>query len=515
VRRSLLGDPEEEEPNRIIEQTRHTTDSSGKFSFTIPPDQAAKRYLYIELDVEAANYAPSKNFGYALSMIRKNEKLGGRPFLEKVELWPAKQITGILQLPDGTPAPRVRVLSYSNTDKRTDAFEYGSFANARSDETGRFHLWVITPGPTYLWLLPEQYVPETHVIKDNQRGDLGTFTLHEGIRLRGRVVDTQGKPLAGIIVNAESRDRNQEITLPVADQINRSATTNEQGEFAMNPLPAGHYELKPDKYARDASRDKPPLSMWCRLDGVFVANKITLKSGERPEPIEIRACPSVLIEAQACDSKGKPTRCHEFDISGWIDGTFWFGQAKGDANGHLVARVPHGMEVKLNFCTNEHEALRWRRGPAGELHDERELNLGTVNDDVRDIQIIRYVAPILFVSLKGRDDAQLQHTGVTAEYATRKNPHDGKFILAQGRRSDVAFEHQEDGRFRSEQLFPDAEVRIVGHADGYQSKPVPIKLPEGATKEIEVTLEKKRQTPPQARRLPGSLPLDLEKPVSQ
>jgi beta-lactamase regulating signal transducer with metallopeptidase domain/protocatechuate 3,4-dioxygenase beta subunit len=488
VRRSLLGDPELKERNPIVEETKHKTDAEGKYSFTIPPEQVAKRYLYIELDVEAPNYAPRKHFGYALGMIRKNEKLGGRPFFENVDLWPAQEITGGLKTPDDKPAAGVKVMTYSNTDKKLDTFEYGSFADSRTDDNGRFHIWVITPGPAYLWLLPEKYVPETHVLKDNKRGDLGTFVLHEGMVIRGRLLDAEGKPLAGVNVNAESQDRNEEITLPVADNINRSAVTNDKGEFEMNPLPPGNYQIKPDVFARDASKNDRQQRPF---DAVFIAKKLTLKAGEKPEPIEVRASPHVVIEAQAYDSKGKKTRSHEFHIFGQIDGTYWFGQAKGDPDGRLMARVPHGLEqVQLNLSTNEHGALRWRRGDKGELHNNHRIDLGTVNDDVKDLQIIRYEAPILIVNVKGPEGVQLKNVAVTAAYAEGRNSYGGKLILANGRQSDVSFEHQEDGRFRSEQLFPDEEATVIGHAEGYESKPVKIKLAESEKKEIEVLLEK-------------------------
>jgi beta-lactamase regulating signal transducer with metallopeptidase domain len=488
VRRSLLGDPELKERNPIVEETKHQTDAEGKYSFTIPPEQVAKRYLYIELDVEAPNYAPRKHFGYALSMIRKNEKIGGRPFFENVDLRRAKEITGVLKTPDDQPAAGVKVMAYSNTDKKSEMFEYGSFADARTDAKGRFSIWVITPGPAYLWLLPEKYVPETHILKDNKRGDLGAFVLREGIVIRGKLLDAQGKPLAGVNVNAESQDGNEEITLPVADNINRSGVSNDKGEFEMNPLPPGNYQIKPDVFARDASKDDRQQR---KFDAVFIAKKLTLKAGEKPEPIEVRAAPHVVIEAQAYDSKGKKARSHEFFVFGQIDGTSWFGQAKGDPDGHLVARIPHGLEgVQLDLMTNEHGSLRWRRGDKGELHNQRRVELGTVNEDVKDLQIIRYEAPILIVKLKGPEGAELKDTAVTADYAEGKNQYGGKMILANGRHSDVSFEHQEDGRFRSEQLFPDEEVSVVGHADGYESKPVKIKLPEAEKKEIEIVLEK-------------------------
>jgi beta-lactamase regulating signal transducer with metallopeptidase domain len=488
VRRSLYGDPERKEPNFIVEESKHKTDAEGKYQFVIPSDQVAERYLYIELDVEAPGYAPRKHFGYALSMILKNEKLGGRPFFESVDLRPAQEITGMLRTPDDKPAPGVKVMAYSNTDKKSEEFEYGSFADTRTDADGRYRLWIITPGPAYVWFLPTQFVPETHILKNNKRGDMGAFTLHDGPRICGKVLDAQGKPIAGINVNAESQDRNEEITLPVADQINRSAVTDAKGNFAMSPLPPGTYRLKPDEHARDASLDKRTNT---KFDAVFAPKKLVLKADIQPEPIEVRASPHVVIEAQCYDSAGKPTRSHEFHVFGQIDGGYWFGQSSADASGRLVARVPHGLEkVQLNLMTNEHGALRWRRGNSGEYQNQRRIDLGTVNEDITNIQIVRYKAPIVIVKLKAPDGVTLDKPGVTAVYTKGKRQNDGQFILANGRNSDINFEHQEDGRFRSEQMFPDDEAQFIGHADGYASKPVTFKLAEGATKEIEITLEK-------------------------
>src|SRR5262249_37472163 len=133
VRRRLAGDPEVKEEDQIVQETRHTTDAQGTYRFTIPPEQVAKRYLYIELDVEHPDYAPRKNFGYALGMIRKNEKLGARPFFEHVQLRAAQAVTGVLRTPDGKPAAGVRLLAYSNTDKAGQRSEYGSFADAKTD----------------------------------------------------------------------------------------------------------------------------------------------------------------------------------------------------------------------------------------------------------------------------------------------------------------------------------------------------------------------------------------------
>jgi beta-lactamase regulating signal transducer with metallopeptidase domain/protocatechuate 3,4-dioxygenase beta subunit len=489
VRRSLLGDPEAKQENEIIEETKHKTDAEGKYSFIIPPEQVAKRYLYIELDVEAPDHAPQKHFGYALSMILKNEKLGGRPFFENVELRPGKEITGLIKTPDGKPASGVKVLTYSVTNKPGAGFEYGSFADARTDADGRFRIVVTTPGSAVVWILPDQYAPSTHRLKDNKRGDLGTFTLREGIRVRGKVLDVQGKPVADINVNVENADRNEELDgLPVADSIARSALTNAKGEFETGPLPPGNYRVKPDEHVRENNKEDRTRRP---VPGVFVAQKVTLKEGTKPDPVEVRATPHVTIEAQYYDSKGKTTRGHAFFVFGQMDKSSWFGQGKADTNGKITAYVPHGLEnVQLDLMTNEHGVLRHRMKPSDPLRNNRRIHLGTVNDDVKGIEIIRYEAPILLVKVSARDGGKLEKLAVTANYEAGRGQFEGRLIVSDGRRSDVSFEKQEDGRFRSMQLLPDEEVTVTGHAEGYVSKSEKFKLPEGVTKEIEIVLEK-------------------------
>jgi beta-lactamase regulating signal transducer with metallopeptidase domain len=490
VRRSVLGDPERKETNPVLEETKHTTDAQGKYSFTIPPEQTALRYLYIELDVEHPDYAPQKGFGYALSMIRKNEKLGGRPFFENVDLRPAKPVTGVVKTPEGKPAAGVKVMAYSVTSKRDQGtFEYGSFADTRTDAEGKFRLPLVTPGWAVVWLLPEQFVPTTHVVKD-KRGDLGTFTLQTGPRLKGTVLDAKGKPVAGVTVNAESRDRNEEITEPVADNINRSAVTNDKGEFEMNPLPPGNYLVKPGEYPRDGSLDRKRVKEQ-PVPGVFIGTKVVLKAGAEPERLEVRAVPHVTIEAQYVDSKGKHTRGHECFVFGQIDGVPWFGQGKADADGKIVAHIPHGLEnVQLDLMTNEHGVLRWRKTKDGPLNNNRRVMLGTVTDDVKGIEIVRYTAPILIVKVSVKDGSKPADLAVTAQYEKGKGQFEGGLILKGGRSSDVSFEHQEDGRFRSEQLFPDQEVTVTAHAEGYVGTSEKVKLAEDTTKEIELVLEK-------------------------
>jgi hypothetical protein len=97
------------------------------------------------------------------------------------------------------------------------------------------------------------------------------------------------------------------------------------------------------------------------------------------------------------------------------------------------------------------------------------------------------------VKVAAKDGGKLVKPAVTAVYAPGKRRMEGPFILANGRRSDVSFEEQEDGRYRSSQMFPDEEVTVTGHAEGYASKSEKVKLEEGTTKEIEIVLDTKAE----------------------
>jgi beta-lactamase regulating signal transducer with metallopeptidase domain/uncharacterized GH25 family protein len=487
VRRSILkagGD------NRVLQETKHTTDAEGKYGFSIPPEQTAEGSLYIELDVEHPDYATQAGFGYALGMIRKNEALGGRPFFENIELRPGKPITGRVQGPDGQPAKGVEVVAYSVTTKtKNTGMEYGSFDKVKTNDRGEFRAVLTTPGLGVFWILPPDAAPEAHRVPEDKRGDLGLFVLKKGTPLKGRVLDAQGRPVAGVFVNAEHQRSQSDSTLEglmVADMLNRSATTDADGRFTLAPLPPGDYNVKPDEHARDgATREKK------EVPAVFVAQKLTLKEGETPEPLEIRAAPQVVIEAQWLDGKGQPSWGFESHVFGQIDGTFWFGTAKPDAKGKVVARVPHGLEnVQLNLMTNEHGAIKYRTARGEPLRGGRRIMLGTLDHDVKGIEIHHYKAPLAIVKVEAKDGKPVADAVVSADYADDENSRDGRMILAKGVMSDVSFEKQEDGRYRSMQLSPDREVTLKAQADGYSPASAKIKLPEGETKEVVLTLGK-------------------------
>jgi hypothetical protein len=224
---------------------------------------------------------------------------------------------------------------------------------------------------------------------------------------------------------------------------------------------------------------------------VFLRQKLVLKEGEDSGPVEVRAVPHVVIEAQHYDGKGKKTRGHAFHIFGRIDGGFYFTEGKQDPDGKVTALVPHGMEqTQLNLMTNEHGVLRWRTAKDSPLSAGRRIDLGTVNDDVKGIEIIRYVAPILVIHARDKEKRPVKGFKAQVAYAPGKSPKEPGSRFINGVEGDVYLEKQEDGRWRTSQLLPDEEVTVTASAEGYADSSIKLKMPEGETKELELVLEK-------------------------
>jgi protocatechuate 3,4-dioxygenase beta subunit len=492
VRRSLL----KSEENRVLQETRHNTGADGTYSFTIPPEQASERHLYIELDVEHPGYATRAGFGYALSMTRKNEKLGERPFFETIEMRPAEPITGRVETPEGEPAAGVEVLAYSRTDKLPKGeFEYGSFARAKTDAEGKFRLPITTPGRAVYWVLPKAYAPELHLLADGKRGDIGTITLKKGVTVTGRAFDVQGKPLAGVFVEADrERGSGPESEalgqLTVADAIRRTAETDAEGRFTFDPLPPGSYRVMPTDVNHGGDRS----AGWTRreLSGVFAPKKLTIKEDEAPDPLEVRASPFVVIEGQWLDSKGQPKSGWGSSVFGRFDGSFWHAMTRPDAQGRFLLMVPHGLEeVEFDISTNEHASARHRIGKDAPLTEGRRVKLGTLDHDVKGIEIVRYVAPIIVVNATTKDGQQVKGFKATVEYAESGPNSDKRVHVVGGGRKEAIQDEQYDGRYRTSQLLPDHEVDVTVSADGFATASRKLTLPEGKTEEVTFVLEPK------------------------
>jgi beta-lactamase regulating signal transducer with metallopeptidase domain len=480
VRRSLSGDPRYP-TSKILQETTHKTDEAGRYSFTLPPEQVGQRYLYLEFDVSHPDYAPRNGHGYALGMIRKNEKLGGRPFFEITKLYPAKTLTGTVVTPDGKPAANVAISGWTYPGEKPYLQEVGeasltitgSFEKSSTDEQGRFRLVVATPGQGGFWLQPAEYAPMGFVAP-SQRSDVGTIRLKAGLRTKGQVLDSDGKPVAGILVSAFRRDSES----PEVDSFNRTsmamggylrrATTDATGRFELAPVDPGKYEFRVE--ADHQTQTVPKYA------GAFLVK--TLSVTKNDDDLKLRAVPTVEIRVKNVDAKGKPKRGFEFHVFGRLNAdSEWFGgMSDRPTSGLCTAKVPKGLQnVQIQFMDNEHGSFRVRRSSGAAPEYIREIKLDKVEADLDGIEVIRYTAPILMVKAvdpKGHAIQGFETTGTFGPPNSKENE------------AELRFEKQPDGRWRSSSLIPDAELTIRVKAAAWKSASRTVTLHEGEVREL-------------------------------
>lgn len=481
VRRMILKSTKRE----IVQETEHTTDEQGRYSFVIPPEQTGDPSMYIELDVAHDDYAWKKGFGYSLSMIRKNERLGEEPFFSEVKLWPSEPITGRVVDASGEPVPDTFIQAYSTSSG--NSFEYGSFFKTKTSDDGTFKLQMIKGGPSVFWIVPRDYAP-AQVVSGTKRGEWGDITVNDGISVRGRVVNATGEPVEGVWVNLLDHFAQAEVQLPVATSMCRTALTDDNGEFVMAPMKAGRYRLEVNEYPREHVFHVNGKAKRIEPKDVFVSQTIEVTENDADRPYILQAKPHVTFRGQYLDSKGEPRSGHRVTFFGNLDGQWYHTQITPDENGKLEGKLPHGLsDVKMDAITNEHSAIQVRLEANGELLAGRNLVLGTVEDDIEGVEIIRYTAPIVHVKPLDEEGNVVRDCQVSGVYS------DGKvetMTPVGGRPTNIFFETQRDGRYRTQQMIPDRQVTFTVTKDGYRSDPAQVTLPEGGEKELTIVLSK-------------------------
>jgi hypothetical protein len=188
------------------------------------------------------------------------------------------------------------------------------------------------------------------------------------------------------------------------------------------------------------------------------------------------------------DSKGQPNPGHDISIYGQLGGQWFHQMLNPDESGKIVGRLPHGLEkAKLEASTNEHSSLHVRLKKDGPLLGPRDIDLGTIEDDVTGIEIIRYKAPIVQVAVVDEQGEKILSAKVAGAY---KNDYELMHPV-DGAPTHIFFEKQTDGRFRTSQMLPDTETTFSAEAEGYVAASETVSLPEEAEKEITLVLKKK------------------------
>jgi beta-lactamase regulating signal transducer with metallopeptidase domain len=478
--------------NRVVEETRQTTNAAGVYSFTISRGQLAEKWLSIELEVEHPDYATQGEYSYDQEEIRKLEAEGWKNSLATIRLWPARPVFSRVESPDGHPLEGAEIVAYSRTRLvNENPYEIGSYLRVKTDRNGRFRVPVTTPGSGVFWIVPKEYAPEMHAIPADRRGELGTFTLKKGMTVKGRARDAQGKPLAGLLLTIHrdlKRSPEREIFKwwVASDPFARQAETDALGNFTFGPMPAGEHVVRPVE-----EEDVPGQGLVRRtLPGVFAPRLLTIRDGESPDPLEIRVAPHVVIEGGWIDSKGKPRGGWYSMFVGAINGQGWHAMIYPSADGKFSVEVPRGIErAQITIFPGRLTSTRYRIGKDAKFEAGQVMMLGTLDHDIKELQIVRYDKTAVMVKATTKDGRPIDPITLAGEYTEEVADAGIKAEAGNGVSTEIPFETQDDGRLGATEITPDRALKITAYANGFKPSSRTLKIPEGKTEEMTLVLE--------------------------
>ena len=276
----------------------------------------------------------------------------------------------------------------------------------QTDASGKFRVTMISPGEGMIWITPDnEFAPQARVLYD-QRGDLGVIKLERGSKVEGRIVDIDGKPLAGVYVAAYPWNAAEpQYSGDVEQQVHRAAETDAQGKFALGPLAPGEYRIEPQEYLdshpallRHTSQDQRTLP------AMFLPQKLTLTDDHRTAQVEIRAVPTVTVEGHVYGNvqdlvrewnprlARSPNNTPPPVIIGKIGGLNYRAVPKVEDDGAFKFTVPKGLsDARMNIFpyrnTTPMRQPRWRLGPDKPINSDPSIVLGDLDENVRGMEI--------------------------------------------------------------------------------------------------------------------------------
>ena len=405
-------------PPWVGESTIHT-DADGRFRLTFPPEQVADRRLAFTLSVTHPGFITRKSWETELAALLRDQVRGDKPFFETVTIEKGTEYTGQVATPVGKPALELPFMFVSWTGTANQAPRFHDDYHGLTDTDGRFRIRMPKSHAVAIYVSSPQpprrdspIAPYQHFYGTAEWGkhpdvwaptDFGRIVLERGVRLSGRLLDIEGRPIAGQTITAWPKPGCQD---------RHTATTEADGGFVLGPLRHANYCIygEGQNYFGSIDPFAPPLRPSAR---VFKPVKVYLKEDVVPEPLVVREATTVRVEVRFVDSRGKPAvggaakiwglipNAHGIANAGGVrnsglasaindpepqdtsDRIDWSMQERPDADGRIVFPVPEGLqESSLNAYApdetvayktrlEEHGPLKFRGG--GELGRSRRI----------------------------------------------------------------------------------------------------------------------------------------------
>lgn len=270
-----------------------TTEFDGSFVF-----EGFSTWGYYEIVVRAA--------GYGQRNVVVRDPNGPFPEWLEVRLEPSRTARGRIVDERGAPLGGVYVAAVAYEFEEAGAFgsQQLDWRAAESEADGSFRLVDLRPDLVHaLHARLDGYASVTREFPPGERDsldvDLGDVVLRSGVLVRGRVVDEQGEPVAGILVGLEGPSGDggaagARLAPGVSGLLlGRTTRCDDLGRFAFADLAPGSYEIGA---LREGTRDRPRRAFEVADGAPPVA----------PGPIELVVPSGLAIAGRVVDRAGVP-----------------------------------------------------------------------------------------------------------------------------------------------------------------------------------------------------------------
>jgi uncharacterized GH25 family protein len=234
------------------------TDSQGRFSFRGLPAPDPKHQTH--LDVTHPEFQANSSMD--------DENAVDPATTPLITLEPGCTVAGVVVNRRGDPVSgaSVRVKSLHLGDEDTTSL---------TDSEGRFQLRNVEPGRKIVLVQsPRLAAAWTLVVADPRRPVQNQFVLQPGETIGGKVLDPDGKPVAGASVGC-SLLASDDVAADGELELELSTPTAEDGSFRLGPLPPGGLLLRADLDSHKANGE-------LTVTDITKQAVITLKKPEPP-----------------------------------------------------------------------------------------------------------------------------------------------------------------------------------------------------------------------------------------
>jgi hypothetical protein len=484
------------------------TDDSGRIEFRLSAAQFADSEFEIEIRAVHPGYMPLKEryaAGWSGPAAKHSRSTRFHFFTPQLMMFPAVEITGVVEDPAGKPLANISVdfqTGRDGYDPDTDSHYFflpwarpilvadddpnppttsdfdrpSQFNSYDSCEVvtggdGSFRVNVRQGWSVWLDIGTSEYAPLFQSLGD-RRGDLGTVRLDLGVRASGRVLDLQGAGVPGVwvvLARVAAEDSND----PHARRTYRTAQTDRAGVFQTEPLQPGRYVALVQ--SQDNGFETFDGQADDKLPAVFQPTFADLPVAGSGKPIEIRAVPHFTVSAQTVDSAGKPDASESLTVAGRWAGKPWFTSSSADDQGRIEVSAPRGLE-DVKVTTNWYGlAVRTRHVKQGALQDQSVFDLGTLTGNVGGLVFVCYEAPVVRFRVVGADHQPIEAAKIQIAYANSASG-DSKPELAA----------DSYGWWESVALLPDKPFVLTVEMQGRQTRSYRFQLSENEEMQVEV-----------------------------